>query len=68
MGWEYHNRARDARGRWERCDKVERLQIRCTTKQYEQIRGRAYARRQSISEYMLDLVRRDMLRETYGID
>lgn len=61
MGWEYHNRNRDERGRFERTDKADRLQIRCTAQQYEHIRGRAYARQKSISEYVLDLIRVDML-------
>lgn len=62
MGWEYHNRERDERGRWARSGKNDRLQVRCTDKQYEQIRGRAYARQQSISEYVLELIQLDMLR------
>lgn len=63
MGWEYHNRERDERGRWARHGKNDRLQVRCTAKQYEQIRGRAYARKQSISEYVLELIQLDMLRD-----
>lgn len=69
MGWEWHNRERNRKGRFYGGDeKDRRLQIRCTYRQYEQIRGRSYARHMSISEYILDLVQRDMMRETYGID
>lgn len=67
MGWEYHNRERDQRGRFAETGKVERLMVRVTHHGYDAIRGRAYARHMSISEYILDLVRRDMLAELYEI-
>lgn len=67
MGWEYHNRPRDRKGRFDSEGKVERLMVRVSHKGYESIRGRAYARHMSISEYILDLVRRDMLAELYDI-
>ncbi len=68
MGWEWHNRQRTTHGTWARSERTERLQLRCTPLQRELIRGRAYARHMDMSEYLLDLVNRDMLRERYGID
>lgn len=68
MGWEYHNRKRTKKGTWAEQDRVNMMTIRCTPIEYETIRGRAYARHMSISEYMRDLVQRDLYRYHYGID
>lgn len=68
MGWEYHNRERTPRGTWAQKDRVRMMTIRLTPIEYETIRGRAYARQMSISEYMRDLVQRDLYRYHYGVD
>lgn len=67
MGWEYHNRERTKKGTWARQEKTEMLTIRCTPVEYETIRGRAYAKHMCMSEYMLDLVKRDLLLYHHGI-
>lgn len=67
MGWEYHNRHRSSRGRFYPLGKTAQLHIRCSEKQLDTIRGRAYARQMNITEYILDLVQRDLLRAQYGI-
>ena len=68
MGWEYHNRERDERGRFASTGKTVLLRVRCTPSGYEIIRGRAYARHMCISAYILDLVQRDLMRELHGIE
>lgn len=66
MGWEYHNRERNG-GKWRRQDRALMLTVRCTVREYETIRGRAYANKQSMSEYVRDLVQRDCMAAYYGI-
>ena len=68
MGWEYHNRQRTEHGTFEHQDKSRALHVRCTPLEYETIRGRAYARKLSISEYIIDLVKRDLLRVRYDLE
>lgn len=68
MGWEWHNRKRTSHGTWARSDRTERMQLRCTPMERELIRGRAYARKMDMSAYLLDLVKRDALRDRYSID
>ena len=60
MGWEWHNRDRDSKGRWRRTEKTEQLHIRVNVFQRELIRARANARHMDISEYLMDLVTRDL--------
>ena len=67
MGWEYHNRHRSSKGRFMPLQKTERIQLRCTARQRDLIAGRAAARFLTMSEYLLDLVQRDLLREQYGL-
>ena len=67
MGWEYHNRERTKKGTWASQDKTRMLTIRCTPIELETIRGRSYAKQMSMSEYMLDLVKRDLLLYHYDI-
>ena len=67
MGWEYHNRQRDCRGRFKPLHKTDRVQIRCTDRQRAEIQARANARFMTMSEYLLDLVQRDLLRDRYDI-
>lgn len=67
MGWEWHNRDRKE-GRFRSSGMEVRLRVCVTPQQYNQIVGRAYARQMSISEYIRDLVQRDMLQARYGID
>ena len=62
IGWEYHNRQRGKRGRFAQTGRTEQLHVWCTPLQYSLIRGRAGARQMSISEYVTDLVRRDLER------
>ena len=38
MGWEWHDRKRDARGRWANLGKCEQIHIRCTVREWEMIR------------------------------
>ena len=64
MGWEYHNRARGKGGRWGETGRRVQLHLWCSEREKELIRGRALARRMSISEYLTDLVRRDLQRIT----
>lgn len=65
MGWEWHTRHRDRNGRFV-CAGVEaQLHVRCTDKQLAQIRARACARQQTVSGYILSLVRTEMLAAKY---
>ena len=65
MGWEWHDRERGCAGRFARSCTDAQLHVRCTRIQLQHIRGRAYARRMTISGYILDLVRRDLMRTEY---
>ena len=67
MGWEFHNRARGKRGRFSTTERWAQVHLWCTTIEKEAIRGRAHARQMSMSQYLLDLVQRDLLREQYGL-
>ena len=61
MGWEWHDRKRDRKGHFV-CAGVEaQLHVRCTEDQLERIRVRASARQQTVSAYILSLVRAEML-------
>lgn len=71
IGWEYHNRQRGKKGRFAETGRTEQLHVWCTPLQYALIRGRAGARQMSISEYITDLVRRDLERrdsEEFTVD
>ena len=68
MGWEWHNRQRDRRGRFDGLHRSEQLHIRVSELELEQIRAYANSQQQTISEYILDLVQRDQLRAQYGIE
>lgn len=61
MGWEYHDRKRNSDGTWSQENKSRRIGIRVDDMTLGLIRGRAYARGQSMTGYILDLVRRDQL-------
>ena len=65
MGWEWHDRERDRRGRFAETGKRAQLHVRCTEAQLMRIAARATARRTTISAYVLELVQRDMLGELY---
>ena len=65
MGWEWHDRERDRRGRFAMMGKRAQLHVRCTDAQLGRIQARAIARRMTISAYVLELVQRDMLGELY---
>lgn len=67
MGWEWHNRQRTSKGTWARMERTERMQLRCTPLERELIRGRAYACQMDMSEYLLSLVQRDVIRERYDL-
>lgn len=70
MGWEWHNRERDRCGQFAGGREMLNCQvhIRCTKAQRESIRARAFAQQKDITEYLLDLVDRDIHRRavTYG--
>lgn len=59
MGWEFHNRKRKADGTFDsrRCSR--RISIRIDDLTLGMIRARAYARGQSMTGYLIDLVNRD---------
>lgn len=59
MGWEYHDRRRTPRGNWADQHKRHRISIRVTFVDLEIIRGRAYARQMSITDYIMHLVYAD---------
>ena len=59
MGWEYHNRQRKEDGTWRDRRKAARISVRVSFMERELIRGRAYARSMSVSEYILFLVEQD---------
>ncbi len=65
MGWEWHDRARDRRGRFADGGKRAQLHVRCTEAQLVRIAARATARKMTISAYVLELVRRDLLGAYY---
>ena len=65
MGWEWHDRERDRRGRFALQGKRAQLHVRCTEGRLMRIAARATARRTTISAYVLELVQRDMLGELY---
>ena len=60
MGWEYHNRKRTVYGTWADQKKRERIGIRVTNAERELIQGRAYARSQSMTEYIMNLIHADL--------
>lgn len=62
VGWEYHNRQRGKRGRFAQTGRTEQLHVWCTPLMLAYIKGRAGVRQMSISEYVTDLVRRDLER------
>ena len=63
MGWEYHDRHRDRRGRFLRLGTDEQIHIRCTPEDHALIQARAYARRMDITAYIMDLVKHDFSRD-----
>lgn len=67
MGWEYHNRQRSSKGRFLPLNKTEQIHIRCSARQRDLIMGRAAARQMNMSEYILDLIQRDLFQVQYGI-
>ena len=68
MGWEWHNRERDRKGRFTGERRTEQLHIRVSEQELERIRAYANAEQMDISEYILTLVKRDQLRIQYGIE
>lgn len=64
MGWEWHNRPRDSDGRFtgRREDADCQVHMRCSMRQREEIRNRAFARHMDITEYLLHLVEDDLRR------
>ena len=65
MGWEWHNRHRDRQGRFICSGVAAQLHVRCTEEQLARIRARACARQQTVSAYVLSLVRAEMLGAKY---
>lgn len=65
MGWEWHNRHRDRQGRFVCAGIDAQLHVRCTEDQLARIRARACARQQTVSAYVLSLVRAEMLSAKY---
>lgn len=65
MGWEWHERRRDTDGKFMTCDAHYQLHVRVTWQQFQFIRGRAYARQLSLSDYIRDLIRRDLMHGRY---
>ena len=63
MGWEYHDRHRDRKGRFLRLGTEDQIHIRCTPTAHALIQARAYARHMDITGYILDLVKRDFARD-----
>ena len=68
IGWEYHNRQRGKRGRFAATGCTEQLHIWVTPHIIAAIRGRAAARQMSISEYIGNLVQRDLERREITVD
>ena len=60
MGWEYHDRERTRRGTWADQQKRYRISVRLSAIELELIRGRAYARQMSMSNYIMSLVNDDL--------
>ena len=65
MGWEWHNRHRDRQGRFICSGVAAQLHVRCTEEQLARIRARACARQQTVSGYVLSLVRAEMVAAKY---
>ena len=65
MGWEWHSRKRDRQGRFVCSGVNAQLHVRCTEEQLDRIRARACARQQTVSGYVLTLVRAEMLAAKY---
>ena len=61
LGWEYHNRKRTERGTWADQSKHYRISVRLSNIQLQLIRGRAYARSMSMSEYIMSLIDADLM-------
>lgn len=59
MGWEYHDRKRKADGRFSATERTRRVGFRVDDITLGIMRGRAYARRQSVTQYLIDLVHAD---------
>lgn len=68
MGWEWHNRARDRKGRFDGQHRTEQLHVRVSEKELERIRAFANAEHMNISEYILHLVQMEQLRAQYGVN
>lgn len=66
MGWEYHDRKRNEDGTFRADGRGRRIGIRVDDMTLGLIRGRAYARGQSMTAYLLDLVRRDHMPVSRG--
>lgn len=64
MGWEWHNRKRDAHGRWANLGKCEQIHIRCTVREWEMIRQDALKAKLTMSEYLLTLAAREGVRRS----
>ena len=68
MGWEYHNRHRNTDGSFAayKHRRTAQIHVRCTPFQRDMIRARALARQQDMNEYILELIRKDLLLTVYG--
>ncbi len=62
MGWEYHERHRDRLGRFLSLGAEDQIHIRCTPGTHALIQARATARATDITGYILDLVKRDLMK------
>lgn len=63
MGWEYHERKRDAFGRFADEGKKDQIHMRIAPEQAERIRARALCLHKDITAYLMDLVQIDMMRD-----
>ena len=62
MGWEWHNRERGYHGHFALTQRTERIQMRVTRTMRDQIAARASVLEKDMTEYLIDLVREDLLR------
>lgn len=68
MGWEFHDRKRDERGRWASTGRTVVIKVRVTPDAHALISGMAYSNGKCISSYIQDLIKRDLIQTLYGIE
>lgn len=62
MGWEFHDRKRDEKGRFSEEIKDYQLHIRCSWEIAEYVRHAARAERMSMTDFLIALIREDRAR------